>query len=354
MNATRRRHRLRRWTGSAAALVVAATLGLTACGGPAAGGGSVAGSREVVVAEQSRAGMTTGLYPHLAQELGYFADEGITIKDYVNVTKGSDAITGMQSGAVQVSHIGADGIAAAAKGADVVGIAAEMDASIWTVVSTPSITRWEQLRGKTIALGSTNDITRVVFDRLAADAGLNPGVDLTYVALGATPQRIAAVQNGQAAATIATYPPVHSPIAAGAVHDLGFAPPGADIPRLMTTDIEASRSWAEANPDVAAGYLRAIRRTVEFVRAPANSARTIELIAKLSETTPEAARAGLEKYFQRPAVDNAYFPADMRHGPGVFDETVRAYQGLDLLTKPMTEDEYMDYSYLEKAMEGQK
>ncbi|MDL5159675.1 ABC transporter substrate-binding protein [Actinomycetospora termitidis] len=338
-----RRRGLARST-AAAALLLAVGLTLSACGG-----GQSGDPREIVVAEQSKAGMTTGLYPHLAEELGYFAQEGIKVKNYVNVTKGSDAISGMQSGAVQISHIGADGVAAASKGAAVVGLAAEMDASIWTVASNPQITSWDQLRGKTIALGSTNDITRVVFDQLARSAGLDPARDLTYVALGATPQRIAAVQNGQAAATLATYPPVQIPIASGAVHDLGFAPPGAALPQLMTTDIEASRTWAQANPDVAAGYLRAIKRAVDFVRNPANADQATAMIAKLSDTTPEAVRAGLEKYFYNPAIQNAYFPADLRHAPGVFDATVRAYTELGLMSKPITEGEYMDYSYLEKA-----
>lgn len=343
----KRRHQV----GLGTVLFLAAALGLTACGGgPGGGGGTTAGSREIVVAEQSKAGMTTGLFPHLAQELGYFADEGITITDYVNVTKGSDAITGMQSGAVQISHIGVDGIAAASKGAAVVGLAAEMDASIWTVLSTSSVTSWDQLKGKTIALGSTNDITRVVFDRLAKLAGLNPDTDLTYVALGATPQRIAAVQNGQAAATMATYPPAHTAIASGAVRDLGFAPPGTETPRLMATDIEASRQWAEANPDVAAGYLRAIIRSVEFVRDPANTDRAVELIARLSENEPDAVRAGLKAYFAEPAIANAYFPDGLRHDPAVFDATVQAYQDLGLMTKPISHDDYMDYSYLDKAM----
>lgn len=333
--------------GMTAALLVATTA---ACGGNAEGGGadSAAGETTITVAEQSRAGMTTGLWPHLAEALGYFEDEGIVIDDYVSVTKGSDAISGMQSGEVQISHIGVDGIVAASKGAEIVGIAAGMDASIWTVVASPEVKSWDDLEGKTIALGSTSDITRVIFDRLAEQAGLDPA-GLEYIALGATPQRIAAVQNDQAAATIATYPPVAEVMKSGNLTNLGFAPTGTERPRLMTTDIETSKTWAEENPEVVTGYLRAIMRAVDFVRDPANEDKAVQEIQKLTDYSPEAIRKGLKVYFSEPKIKNAYFPNDYRHDDEVFKATVDAYVDLGLMNKPITEQEYMDYSYLEAA-----
>ena len=349
MNGMTRRVTMR--TSAMFAVAVLSASALTACGGDSAADGD---GTTITVAEQSVAGMTTGLWPHLAEELGYMKDVGIRIKDYVSVTKGSDAISGMQSGAVQISHIGVDGMAAASKGAKVVGIAAETDASIWTVVTSPDITSWDQLKGKTIALGSTSDITTVVFDELAKEAGLDPEKDLTYVALGATPQRIAAVQQGQAAATIATFPPVQTVIASGAVNDLGFAPDGGDVPRIMATDIEASSEWAEDNPDAAASYLRAIIRAIDWAKDPANQDEAAEKIAKLSDTTPEAALAGLKTYLYKPAVDNAYFPDGLRHDPEVFKDTVQAYIDLGLMSEPISEDDYMDYSYLEQAEKAQE
>ncbi|QIK74728.1 ABC transporter substrate-binding protein [Nocardioides piscis] len=348
MNAMKR-HNTRRTTSALLATLALAVAGLTACGSDSESASP--GGSSITIAEQSVAGMTTGLWPHLAEELGYLEDEDITVKEYISVTKGSDAISGMQSGAVQISHIGVEGISAVSKGADVVGLAAQMDASIWTVIANPDITSWDQLKGKTIALGSTSDITTVIFDRLAEAAGLDPAKDLTYVALGATPDRIAAVQNGQAAATIATYPPVETVIASGAVNDLGFAPEGSEVPRIMTTDIEASRSWAEDNPEVASGYLRAMIRTTEWVKDETNREEAVRIISELSENPPEAVLAGLETYFYDPVVEDAYFPENYRHDPAVFDDTVAAYMDLGILSEPVSEEDYMDYSYLEQAQE---
>lgn len=337
--------RRRAWL-SGSVLAVVSIVAASGCGTPS----DPAAARTVTVAEQSVAGMTTGLWPHLAEELGYFADEGITVEEYVSVKTGSDAISGMQSGAVNVSHTGVEGLTAAAKGADIVGIAAGMDASIWTVVAAPDIASWSQLKGKTIALGSVSDITRVVFGQLAQQAGLDPERDLKFVALGPTPQRIAAVQNGQVAATIATYPPAADALASGGVRDLGFAPPGKTPPKLMTTDIEASKTWAEQNPDVAAGYLRAITRAVQYVRDPSNKSDSVARIARLSRNSPDAVAKALEVYFHQPVVDNAYFPRNFRHAPEVFDATVQAYVDLGLLDERVSQDEYMDYRYLDQAL----
>lgn len=325
---------------------------MTACSSSNGGGESTgADPVKITVAEQGNAGFTTGLYPHLAQELGYFADEGIEIEKFVSVTKGSDAVAGMVAGSIQVSHIGPEGITAKSKGADVVGIAATFDASIWSVLANKQITSWSDLKGKTIALGSLSDITAVVFDKLAAAAGLDPKKDLKYVALGATPQRVAAVENGQAAATLATYPTVSAAMSKGTLTNLGFAPQGDSIPRLIATDVEASGEWARQNPDVVERYLKAIIRTVDYLKNPDNKSAAVDKIAGLTKDSPEAIADGLDAYMYDPAAENAYFPDDYHHGEGVFDATVDDYMSVGLLDKKVSESDYMDYSYVDKALQ---
>lgn len=349
----KRTHRsLARAATGAVAILALSTV--AACGGgdssDGGGGGDEDGPTTITIAEQSTAGMTTGLWPHLAEDLGYLEEEGIEIGEYIAVTEPSAAITGMQSGSVQISHIGVDGLVAAAKGNDIVGLAALTDASIWTVISSPDVDEWSDLRGKTIALGSLSDITRVIFDQLAEQAGLDPATDLEYVALGSTPDRLAAVQNGQAAATIATFPPAHDVLARSDLNDLGFAPEGTDVPRFIITEIAASQEWAEANPEVAEGYLRAVTRAVEYARDPENLDDVVERISRLSDTSPEAVQKGLEVYLTDPTAENAYFPSDFNHGDDAFENTVDAYVDLGIIEEPISEDDYMDYSYVEAAL----
>ncbi|MBY4212555.1 ABC transporter substrate-binding protein [Rhodococcus fascians] len=330
------------------AIAVAVTLTMTACGTSDEASGS--GGAKIVIAEQSNGGVTTGMLPHLADQLGFFANEGLTVDKYVSVTKGSDAISGLLSGDVQVAHIGADGIVAASQGGPVVGIGANTDASIWTVVASPDVKTWDDLKGKTIALGSVSDITRSVFDRLAGEAGLDPKTDLEYVALGATPQRVAAVQNGQAAATIAAYPPALGVIESG-LTDLGFTPSGGSAPILMTTDIEASKRWTESNPDQVTSYLKAIAAAREYVQDPANADDVATRTSEISGESPDAIKRALELYYYDKPADSGLFPKDFHHVEGAFDATVQAYIDLGLLKDSISEDEYMDYSFADQATE---
>lgn len=331
---------------AAVAIATAAALILSACGGSSDTESN--GPAKITIAEQSNGGVTTGMLPHLADQLGYFEQEGLAVDKYISVTKGSDAISGLMSGAVQVAHIGSDGIVAAAQGGPVVGIAANTDASIWTVVANPDIKSWQDLKGKTIALGSVSDITRSVFDRLASDAGLDPDADLEYVALGATPQRVAAVKNGQAAATIAAYPTAVSLIDSGFT-DLGFAPSGGSAPVLMTTDIEASTRWTQENPDQVVSYLKAIAAAREYVQDPANADDVASRISPVSGEDPVAIKKALDLYYYDKPADSGYFPADFRHVDGAFDATVDAYLELGLLKEDISEEDYMDYTFADQA-----
>lgn len=328
------------------ALAITVALPLTGCMAT-----SVAGNGEITIAEQSKAGMTTGMIPRLAEHLGYFADEGLTVNEYVTVTKGADALSGMVSGSVDVAHIGPEGVMAAANGGDVIGLGAMTDANIWTTVAAPDIKSWSDLKGKTVALGATSDITKAMFDELARSAGLDPDKDVEVVALGATPQRLAAVQNNQAAATIIAYPTAHSIEANGKMTILGFGTEDGEVPEMATTEITADSRWAEANPDEAVGYLTAIRRTVDYLKDPQNNEEIIPVIAQMTGHDPVAVERGLEVYFQDPPAEGVYYPDNFRHAPGAFDATVQAYVDMKLLTEPVAEDEYMDYSYADQVKE---
>jgi ABC-type nitrate/sulfonate/bicarbonate transport system substrate-binding protein len=159
------------------------------------------------------------------------------------------------------------------------------------------------------------------------------------------------VENGQAAATIASYPSAAQALADTDLVNLGFAPPGADVPALMVTDIEASKEWAEKNPDAVSAYLRAILRVFEYARDPKNTDDLVDMIADLNGLSPDAVREGLNQYLFNPVATDAYFPEGLHHGDGVFDKTVDAYRTLGTITTDISEDDYVDYSYLDKAQD---
>jgi len=334
--------------GRLAALLVTVGLALTACGG----GSARQPVDGITIAEQGVAAGASGLWPRLATDLGFMRQEKVEIRDYVTVSSGAQAINGMLSGAVQISLIGPEGMVARTRGADVVGIAAAFDASVWGLVAGPKITRWSQLRGKTIALGSLSDITRAVMERLVSDAGLDPDRDLRFVQAGATPARVAAVSHGQVDATIATYPELARVAQSTSLHFLGFTADGKPPPPFLATDIQAAGPWARHHPGTVTRYLRAILRTVEYVKNPAHRQDVIRRTAKITKAPPTAVAKMTDFYFHSPATAGLYQPSGLRHSPQAFANTVAAYRDIGVLRRPITENDYMDYSYLKKAVAG--
>lgn len=304
---------------------------------------------QIVVAEQAKYGTATGIVPRFAEHLGYLKEEGIEIKDWVAVTTGSDALNGMMAGDVHIAHMGAEGIAARSKGMDVVGIGAAFDYSHWVLLAQEGVNSWADMKGKQLALSSLTDIMRVASEKFIDSAGLNSDQDVEFVALGGHSQRVLAVAHGQVSGTMAVFPQVQTALDEGGLNNLGFSPDGQPIP-LMVTDIEASRSWAEANPEVVSGYLRAMTRAVKYVKDPANEKAVIDQMTKWTKDPASSFKKTLETYFYNQPIENAWWPDDLRHAPGVFDATVDAYMDLGLIKERITEDEYMDYSYLDRAL----
>jgi ABC-type nitrate/sulfonate/bicarbonate transport system substrate-binding protein len=119
---------------------------------------------------------------------------------------------------------------------------------------------------------------------------------------------------------------------------------------MMITEISASREWAEANREVVEGYLRAVTRAVEYARDPATLDDAVERISRLTDTSPEAVRKGLDVYLLGPSAEDRYFPRDFNHDDEAFENTIEAYIELGTLEEPISEEEYMDYSYVEAAL----
>lgn len=333
-----------------AVLALALALALAGCGGNHDSSGGASSLVTISIAEQGTADPTAGLAAHIADELGYFAEEGIKVEDYVTISTSQQAITGMASGSIQFSMIGADGFVAFSKGADILGLAAIADAPAWTVLVDKSIKDWSDLKGKTIALSETTGITPLVWGKLAEQVDMDMS-DFKIVALGATPSRIAAVQAGQASATLASFPSAAAALADGdKFRDLGPFPSGGSAPKVIATELVGSRSWVEKHPDETAGFLRAIKRAVDYIKDPSNEDDVTERTAKLIGATSESIRETLRYYFYEPVEPNVYYPDDLRHQPDVFEATVNAYLDAGMAEKSVEEDDYVDYSYLDAAL----
>jgi NitT/TauT family transport system substrate-binding protein len=112
--------------------------------------------------------------------------------------QGSPLLTAaMVSGQVPLSFIGGAAIVASAiGGADTVYLACAINTLYWRVFSTPDVKRIADLKGKKIGLTTMGSQEDGVMRYVLKELGLNPDRDVTFLAVGSAPTRLAALSKG--------------------------------------------------------------------------------------------------------------------------------------------------------------
>src|SRR5918999_3402303 len=127
---------------------------------------------------------------------GLFKKNGLDV-DLVYI-QGSPVLTAaMVSGQVPLSFLGGAAIVASAVGgADTVYLACGINTLYWRVFSTPEIKDVADLKGKRIGVTTIGSQEDSVVRYLLRERGLNPERDVTVVAVGSAPTRLAALSKG--------------------------------------------------------------------------------------------------------------------------------------------------------------
>ncbi len=130
----------------------------------------------------------------VAERLGYFKEEGIDAK--IVVIRSDIAMKGLITGDVEFASSISSVVKAAAIGAPVRTVINFFNGSFFYLVTKPSITNVDQLKGKTVAISRYGSATD--FDARAAFRyfGLDPSKDVKILAIGGGPTRIAALVSG--------------------------------------------------------------------------------------------------------------------------------------------------------------
>ena len=204
-------------TFSRAALVasaVAVTLSLAACGGSDAVADPAAAADDGELTSLTLAEPVHGvgyLPLYAAQDLGFFADEGLDVEvttltggGHVNATLAGEAfgfIGGPESGAV-----------ANVKGADLVTVANVVNrGNVYFVAATghepaPGQDMADYLRGKTIAGGRYGGTPNAILRHILIQEGLDPETDVNLLEIEDSSAIPAAVQAGQAEVAVVAEP----------------------------------------------------------------------------------------------------------------------------------------------------
>ena len=230
-----------------------------------------------IVAAQAQTKLTivtfagaTNLPVWIAQDRGLFAKQGLAVTH--EITRGSTpAMRGLMDGKYQFASTAFDNAIAIAEGLgdvkfdnfDVVAILG-IHSGMNKIVSRPEIKSYADIRGKAIAGDAAASGYGLVLVKVLASHGMQLGKDYQMVAVGSTPNRIAAMRDGKAVAGIIT-PPEHFALLKGGYNLLGDATEA--IGAYQGSAFVARSSWAKANEATVLAFLRAQIAATDMVFA---------------------------------------------------------------------------------------
>lgn len=273
---------------SAVAAAAAVTLALAGCAG--GGGGTPAGTAGADGATSGAAGgeltpIKVGVIPivdvapvYLAQELGYFAEEGLDVT--LELAQGGAAIVpSVVSGDYQFGFGNVTSqVLAISQGVPLQGVGAgnfttgtNPDAGGVVVPADSDIKTAADLAGHTIAVNTLNNIGDITVREAVEKAGGDPS-SINFVEMG-FPDMPAAVTGGQVDAAWVVEPHLTRVIEAGArVVSWNWA---ETDPNLIISTYFTSQQYAEANPEIVASFKAALDKALTHAAENPEAAKDI-------------------------------------------------------------------------------
>ncbi|MDY0042804.1 MAG: ABC transporter substrate-binding protein [Desulforhabdus sp.] len=249
---------------------------------------------------ENEATITVGYIPigdclqlYVADEMGFFKEEGITVKKQ-SMKGGAVIAPAVESGEVQIGWSNAISIILAhTKDFDFVfltsGALEREDGhrvhSLLVGKDSP-IQNISDLKGKKVAintLGNINELSMIVL----ADTN---NVDIKQISLVEVPfpQMEAALKNGSVDAILAVEPFVTLSISHGTARYLEKSVHKSFGDEFMIGSWFAKKSWIEKNPSLTSAFVKAINRASDYIAA--NPAKMPEVLVKNTKLTVDLAQ----------------------------------------------------------------
>jgi ABC-type nitrate/sulfonate/bicarbonate transport system substrate-binding protein len=223
----------------------------------------------------------TNLPVWIAIDKGFFAKEGLDVTQ--EITRGSTpAMQGLMDGKYQFASSALDNTIAIVEGEgdvkfdnfDVVAILG-VHSGMNKIMSRPETKGYADIKGHAIASDALNSGYGLVLVKILASKGLVLNKDYTAVAVGSTPNRIAAMKENKAVAAVIS-PPEHMKLMKEGYNLLGDATEA--IGAYQGSAFIVRRSWAKAHEKETLAFIRAQVAATDY--AFANKAGALEVMKK--------------------------------------------------------------------------
>lgn len=265
-------------------LIASLALALSACGAPAAappgqtgtgGAGGDGGGSKVIIGVGGQT-LLTYLPTTLAQELGYYEEEGVNV-ELQDLQGGSKALTAMIGGSTHVtSGYYEHTIQMQAKNQKVKAFVDMGESSGLALLVAPKnegkIKSIADLKGKNVGVTSPGSSTDMFVKFLLAKNGMQQ-TDAAVSAIGAGSSAVAAMEQGQVDAAVMLEPDIsvltkrigHDPVLLEDVRTAEGLKEVFDTDSWPSSSLYAKTEWLDQNKETAGKLAKAIKRTLEYI-----------------------------------------------------------------------------------------
>jgi ABC-type nitrate/sulfonate/bicarbonate transport system substrate-binding protein len=278
----------------------------------------------------------------VAEREGLFAREGLDVKVLIPIPGGSDKmIAALHDDEIDLTHVATPFlIRAALAGSDAVGIAAEFDNPIYSLIAKPEVRTFADLKGKVIGLADEAGTIAISMRKLLALHGLSHG-DFGVKIIEGTPTRWNCLHRGECDAVVLGQPQDLQAMQEG-YRLLGIS--NDAVPELLYTVTAVRRSWADAHKDAVTRYVRGLASAFAFIRDPANRASVVKTIVETSGASELIGGQTLDLYFKP---ERGVLPRRAEIDPKGLEQVIALMSQAGTIKPPAPHaDRFLDLQYL--------
>jgi NitT/TauT family transport system substrate-binding protein len=223
---------------------------------------------------------------YLAQAEGFYKDEGLNVS-IIEGNSPPNVINLVATNGANMADNGCDSeIAAVSHNLPLKVVAPMFGVNPYSLVVLPSIKSWADLKGKSVMLGTKQDVTAIALGALAAGHKMTLD-DFQIVIGGNSTARYAGLASGNVQGAMLAQP---FDLLAESKGDTIMATASDTIKDWAFTCVAVNNDWAAKNRPVVLKFLRALRKAIQY--GYANKAGAVAVLVDKAKVDPAiAARA---------------------------------------------------------------
>jgi NitT/TauT family transport system substrate-binding protein len=236
-------------------LLVAVFTGVILCSGPAI-------AQQLRTITMARTTGSIGMVPlEFAVNRGFFKRQGLDVQ-LITVRQSDVIIAATVSGELNFMDIIPTAILAAVRGLPIKTIGVVLKSAPYVLVGQPGLRSVAELKGKKIGVSSVGGMSAYLVREILARNGVNPDRDVTFLAVGGTASRSAALFGGTIDAALVVAPEDYVLERKGYRRLLS----ASDFANYPLSGVAASDDFLSKNKPVAISFLKGLMEGARFVR----------------------------------------------------------------------------------------